>query len=606
MTREFGKLFKEGKQMIASRIGVSAPTGKIIHWSHVEWEQCYKIVRKLQARIVKATQDGRWNKVKALQRLLTSSFSGKALAVRRVVENKGKKTPGVDGKTWSTPEAKTIAIKSLKRRGYKPKPLRRVTIAKNNGGQRSLGIPTFKDRAMQALYSLALEPIAETTADKNSYGFRVERGTADAVEQCFTALGGKYGAEWILEADIRKCFDSISHDWLISNVFMDKVILRKWLKAGFIESGKLYPIKEGTPQGGIISPLLANIALDGLGRLLEKKFRKNTSSRKPYFKVNYVRYCDDFIITGRSKELLEKEVKPLVEDFLQQRGLSLSPEKTKITHINDGFDFLGQNIRKYKGKLLIKPSKKSVKNFLQKVRIVTKKNKMVTQDQLIQFLNPIIRGWTAYHRHVCSKSTFSKVRHEIWRILWWWARRRHSSKNANWIKDKYFIRIGRDHWCFAYRRKSQDKDKTLESIYYLVNPATVPIKRHIKIRSECNPFDPFWEEYLEKHMVLKIQSSLSRDRRILPLWKSQEGKCLICSQKLSLETGWHIHHLLERSKGGDNKPSNLVLLHPVCHRQVHVQKLKLVKPVLGNKSLQRLEPYDGKLSRTVLRGERSW
>ena len=589
--------------MIASTIEVSAPTDKLIEWSHIQWNQCYKTVRKLQARIVKATQEGRWNKVKALQHLLTSSFSGKALAVRRVVENKGKNTPGVDGEIWSTPEAKSIAIKSLKRRGYKTKPLRRVAIPKSNGnGQRPLSIPTLKDRAMQALYALALEPIAETTADRNSYGFRVDRSTADAIEQCYIVLGRKCGAEWVLEADIRKCFDSISHDWLIANIPMDKAILKKWLKAGFMKSGKYYPTEAGTAQGGIISPLWANMALDGLGKMLEKKFPMKISFLKPAFKVNYVRYCDDFIITGRSKELLEKEVKPIVEDFLQQRGLSLSPEKTKITHINGGFDFLGQNIRKYKGKLLIKPSKKSVKNLLQKMRKVIKKNKMVTQDRLIQLLNPIIRGWTAYHRHVCSKSTFTKVRYNLWQVLWRWARRRHPTKNAKWVKEKYFTRIGNDHWCFALRRKLQGNAQKSESIYYLVDPTKVPIKRHIKIKAECNPFDPSWEEYLERYLTLKTQASLSQDKRILPLWKSQEGKCLVCKQNLSLETGWHIHHLLERSKGGDNRPSNLVLLHPVCHRQAHVQKLQLVKPVLNNKGLQRLEPYDAKVSRTVLRG----
>ncbi len=594
------------KQMIALYQGASAPSDNLEGWSHIEWAKCYCIVRKLQARIVKATQEGRWNKVKALQRLLTHSFSGRSLAVRRVVENKGKKTPGVDGQTWSTPKDKTLAIQSLKRRGYKPMPLRRVFIAKSNGGQRSLGIPTLKDRAMQALYALALEPVTETTADRHSYGFRKERSTADAIEQCYATLSCKRYAKWILEADIRKCFDSISHDWLIKHVPMDKMILKKWLKAGFMESGKIYPTEAGTPQGGIISPLLANIALDGLGKLLEEKFPMRISSRKPAFKVNYIRYCDDFIITGRSKELLEEEIKPLVGDFLQQRGLFLSLEKTKITHIDDGFDFLGQNLRKYKGKLIIKPSKTSVKNFLKKIRQLTKKNKMVTQERLIELLNPIIRGWTAYHRYVCSKSTFSKVRHEIWGILWRWARRRHPNKSANWVKEKYFTRIGNDHWCFAFCRKLQGRTEKSESIYYLVDPAKVPIKRHVKIKAECNPFDPSWEEYLEKHFTLKTQSSLARDQRVLPLWKAQEGVCLLCKQKISEETSWHIHHLLERSKGGDNKNSNLVLLHPVCHRQIHAQKIQLVKPVPLKRSLQRLEPYDGKLSSTVLRGERSW
>ena len=562
----------------------SAPTDNIADWSHIKWDECYAIVQKLQFRIVKATQERRWNKVKALQHLLVHSFSAKALAVRRVVENKGKKTPGVDKETWSTPKSKFFAIQNLKRRGYKPKPLRRVTIAKSNGGKRLLGIPTMKDRAMQALYALALEPVAETIADKHSYGFRKERSTADAISQCFVTLADRRRAEWILEADIRKCFDTISHKWLIANVPMDKAILTKWLKAGYMESKRIYPTEEGTPQGGIISPLLANITLDGIDKLLEVKFSK-VSPSKPRAKINYVRYCDDFIITGRSKELLEQEVKPLVEEFLQQRGLSLSAEKTKITHINDGFDFLGQNIRKYKGKLIIKPSQANVRKFLKKISEVIKENKAITQEQMIRLLNPIIRGWANYHRHVCSSSTFSMIGHKIWYMLWRWSRFRHPTKSARWVKEKYFRKIGNNRWCFAFKRKIQDKGKTTESLFCLEDPTKTPIKRHVKIKSECNPFDPKWQEYLKKRFVLKTQVALNNSKKSLLLWKEQNGLCPVCNQKITDESPRHIHHILERSKGGNNSNSNLVLIHPVCHRQIHVQNIKLVKPAPKTKGL---------------------
>ena len=282
-------LLTEGKQMNAGTMAC-APSG--LGWQTIKWVAVRRQVRKLQARIVKATQDGKHGKVKALQWLLTHSFSGKALAVKRVTENDGRKTSGVDRIIWNTLEAKTNAMASLQKRGYQPLPLRRVLIPKKNGKTRPLGIPTMKDRAMQALYLLALEPIAETTADLNSYGFRPERSTADAGAQCFFCLAGKNRAEWVLEADILGCFDNISHDWLIANIPMDKAILQKWLKAGFVYQNELFPTETGTPQGGIISPVLANMTLDGLEKALSEAFPK---ARRNSLKMNMVRYCDDFI-----------------------------------------------------------------------------------------------------------------------------------------------------------------------------------------------------------------------------------------------------------------------------------------------------------------------
>jgi RNA-directed DNA polymerase len=388
-------------------------------WHEINWYKANQHVRRMQLRIAKATREGKMRKVKSLQRLLTHSFHSKALAVKRVTENQGKATPGVDGQTWSTPEAKSKAISSLDRKGYKPLPLRRVYIPKSNGKKRPLGIPTMKDRAMQALHKLALEPVAETLADGNSYGFRPERACADAIAQSFITLGRSYSAQWILEGDIKSCFDEISHEWLINNVPMDRIILQQWLKAGYIDRKKLFPTIAGTPQGGIISPLLSNMTLDGLEKEL-KTFQGK--------KVNFVRYADDFIVTGNSKELLEQEVRPAIIRFLKERGLTLSDEKTRVTHIKEGFDFLGQNIRKYNGKLLIKPVKKNVKNFLEKVRKVLKENKTAKQENVIKMLNPIIRGWANYHQHVVAKKTFSWVDYQIWLGLWQWCKRRHPNK----------------------------------------------------------------------------------------------------------------------------------------------------------------------------------
>lgn len=289
-----------------------ASSGDPGHWHGINWARCQQEVRRLQARIVKATKEGCWGKVKALQWLLTHSFSGKALAVRRVTENQGRKTPGVDGMIWSTPASKYQAIKQLNRRGYQPRPLRRIYIPKSNGKKRALHIPCMGDRAQQALHLLALEPIAETKAALHSYGFRTGRSTADAIKHCFLALSVKGAAQWILEGDIQSCFDRISSDWLITHVPMDKVILRKWLKAGYLENRQYHPTEAGVPQGGIASPVLANWALDGLQQRLEEAFGRPRQINGKRFtpKVNFIRYADDWLITGASKELLENAVKP--------------------------------------------------------------------------------------------------------------------------------------------------------------------------------------------------------------------------------------------------------------------------------------------------------
>lgn len=550
-------------------------TGAVSHnelgWHSIDWQKAHREVRRLQVRIVKATQEGKWNKVKTLQHLLTHSFNAKVLAVKRVTENQGKNTPGVDGEIWDTPDKKMQGVQSLQQRGYRPQPLRRIYIPKSSNPhkKRPLGIPTMRDRAMQALYLLALEPVAETTADPNSYGFRKDRNCADAIEQCFAVLAGKHRAEWILEGDIKGCFDNISHDWLINHIPMDKVMLKKWLKAGFVEQGKLFPTQAGTPQGGVASPVLANMVLDGLEKRLRQHFPTTTVKGRAA-KVNLIRYADDFVITGVSQALLENEVKPLVENFLQERGLSLSPDKTHITHINDGFDFLGQNVRKYDGKLLIKPSKASIKRLLDKVRDIIRRNPTVTAGKLIWLLNPLIRGWAQYHRYVVSSEIFQTVDHRIFQALWRWAVRRHSNKNHWWIKDKYFQSVDGRNWVFS--GEFNDRNMTLFAA------GRMPIRRHTKIRSNANPFDPAWEIYFEKRLGVKMVNTLHGKRQLLYLWKEQNGICPICKQKITTLTGWHNHHIVWRSKGGTDKAENRVLLHPNCHRQLHSQDLSVEKP----------------------------
>jgi len=458
-------------------------------WSQIDWQKARSNVRRLQVRIAKAVKEGRWSKVKALQRLLTTSFSGKALAVKRVTENQGKRTPGVDRIIWDSPGKKVRGLSSLRRRGYHPQPLRRVFIPKANGKLRPLGIPTMIDRAMQALHLLALLPIAETTADPNSYGFRPYRAARDAVGRCFLALKGKGTAEWVLDADISACFDEISKDWLIANIPMDKAILRKWLNSGYMQDGKWFETRAGTPQGGIISPTLANMTLDGMEALLWSHFGPQHRNRTT--KVYVVRYADDFVITGSSPDVLE-QAKSLITDFLSERGLSLSDEKTRVVRVEEGFDFLGWTVRRKKGQLFIKPAAKNVAAFVRKVRAIITGATSITQGELIARLNPVIRGWANYHRNQVSKDTFDKVDSYIWERLWRWACRRHHNKSRRWVKQKYFPREGDLNWVFKAAMTDRNGNTTVERLF---KAASVPIRRHAKIRAAANPFDPIWDSY---------------------------------------------------------------------------------------------------------------
>jgi RNA-directed DNA polymerase len=560
---------------------VGAVSREAAEWYAIDWRAINRNVRRLQVRIVQATKASRWGRVRALQRLLTHSYSGKVLAVRRVTENNGKKTPGVDQEIWDTPEKKTQAVHALKRRGYQSQPLRRVYIPKSDGKMmRPLGIPTMKDRAMQALYLLALDPIVETNADKNSYGFRQQRSCADAIEQCFKALRSA-NTQWILEGDIKSCFDKISHDWLLAHVPIDRVILQKWLKSGYMEKHVLHETTDGTPQGGIISPALANCALDGLERRLREKYPagkrlKSLGGETPC--VNLVRYADDFVITSKSKELLEGEIKPLVEHFLQERGLELSPKKTVITHVKHGFDFLGQNVRRYpNGKLLIKPSKKNVKTFLEGIRRTIKAAHGVSAADLIDQLNPKIRGWANYHRHVVSKRTFGRVDYSIFSSLWKWARRRHPNKSPRWFKPKYFAQRGNRDWSF-FGETCDDEGQTNK--VWLHYAKSTPIKRHVKVKGEANPYDPNYEAYFEEREGAHMLETFRGTRTLRHLWHEQRGLCTLCNTKITRITGWRLHYYVSRVMGGSAGATNRVLLHPECHDRVHRQRLSVSKPRL--------------------------
>jgi RNA-directed DNA polymerase len=490
------ELLNEEKQMDGVKTKCASSLSCKLYWSDTDWNKCEAGVKKLQRRIVKAWQEKKYGKVKSLQHLLTNSFEAKALAVKRVTSNKGGNTSGVDKIRWSTPNSKMKAVQSLKKRGYRPLPLKRVFIEKSNGKKRPLGIPTMKDRAMQSLYLMALEPVAETTADGNSYGFRRKRCTADAIDALHRLLSRSYSPQWILEGDIKGCFDHISHDWLMKNIPTDKSILGKWLKCGVIYNKCLSPTEEGTPQGGIISPTLANMTLDGMEALVKEHYRAKYYKEKKglyYPKVHLIRYADDFVVTATDKDTLDN-IKRMIISFLEERGLNLSEEKTVITHINDGFDFLGFNVRKYNGKLLIKPSRKGLKKLTGKLHEVVFSNKAAAQNKLIVKINPVLTGWGNYYKHVVSKKIFSKMDHILYLQLKRWAFRRHHNKSGDWCLKRYFKTDGKRHWCFKCQAVESGKKK----IFTLKLLSDIPIVRHIKVKKDANPFDPVWDDYFEQ------------------------------------------------------------------------------------------------------------
>lgn len=485
--------------MTAAKILLTGASSTSVTWDTINWKNTETEVHRLQIRIAKAVSEGRHGKVKALQWLLTHSFHAKLLAIKRVVQNKGAKTPGVDKVVWKTPQQKIDAARSLTRRGYQTQPLRRIYIPKKDGRQRPLSIPTMKCRAMQSLHLLALLPVAEFYADKNSYGFRPKRSTNDAIEACFKALAKQSSAQWILEADIKSCFDRISHDWLLENIPMDQEILSKWLSAGYIDNGALHQTELGTPQGGLASPTLLVLTLKGLEKTVQSSINKYKD------KVNLSIYADDFIITGATKEVLETKVKPAVQTFLKERGLELSQEKTKITHIDEGFDFLGVNIRKYQGKCIIRPSKKSIKRFLANIKETIKLNPTAKTENLIHLLNPKIRGWANHFRYSCAKQAFNHIDDQIYKALWCWACRRHPKKSKSWIKKRYFRSHGLRNWIF-FADKHNDRGGHVD----LFTASSVAIRRHIKIKAEATLYDSRFIDYFKKRENKTERSGLKQ------------------------------------------------------------------------------------------------
>ena len=524
-------------------------------WNVIDWAYAEAEVNRLQSRIAKATKERKINTVKRLQYLLVHSYHAKALAVRKVTTNKGKKTPGVDGKLWNTPAQKMQAVLSLTDKNYKARPLRRVYIdRKGKKAKRPLGIPTMYDRAMKALYALALDALSETTADDCSFGFRKGRCAQDACEHIFAATARKVSAGWVLEGDIKGCFDHISHEWLMENILMDKAVLKQFLNAGFVFEGELFPTKDGTPQGGVISPILANMALDGMQQVLVDRFHTNHLGKvdnrfSNANKVNLIRYADDFIVTAATEEIAI-EAKGVIRDFLKTRGLELSEEKTHITHIDDGFDFLGWTFRKFKGKLIIRPSKKSISDFVAKLsETILQRGKAWTQEVLIQKLNAQIRGWANYHQSVCASEAYAHIDYVLYELLWRWAKRRHPKKGQWWVSTKYWHRKESRNWVFCTDNSE------------LLRVDSIPVIRHTKIRKNANPYldHAYFIERQYKRGIARLKG------RFKGIWTRQNGCCHHCGLPMDISDEREIFFKVPKSKGGKDEMSNMAYVHKHCN-----------------------------------------
>lgn len=531
-------------------------------WHSLNWKEIYRVVEEKQNAIASAMIKNDTKAVYQIQRLLVTSFEARALAVRKVITNTGGKTPGIDNIILDKPEQYYDMIKEILEIVQQPgeyiaKPIRRILIPKENGGTRPLGIPTIKDRIVQAVYHLAVDPAVETRSDKFSFGFRKKRSTHDAIAYFRNYMDKTISPRWVLEADITKCFDKINHEYLLKHTpICDKNVLKQWLKSGAIEQGKYRPTQEATAQGTIISPTLCNVALNGLEETIKNQFRD--PSKRTSAKIQVIRYADDVVITGKNKEILEK-ARQIMEEFIGKRGLQLNKTKTRISDITDGIDLLGFNVSRKLFKsnmnrknsqqdvLIIKPSNKSILSIRNKITKAFKE--LNTMDEIIMKLNPILRGWIEHKRiswH--SQTTFRNLNKFIWEQV-----------RTKFVKSK----PARSSQRINYKEIKGEGGWTSRSGKVLLDPMKISTIKFRLMKLDLNPYLIENKKYFEEKKESRILSAIRSK-----LFKKYDNKCTVCQQSLLGNEIIEIHHIKLKKEGGTNSIRNLMPLHRICHIKI--------------------------------------
>ncbi|BAK34904.1 putative RNA-directed DNA polymerase [Microlunatus phosphovorus NM-1] len=568
-------------------------------WDAVQWRAHEENVARLRHRIFKATRGQDWVKARSLQKMMLASWSNTLLSVRQVTQrNSGRRTAGIDGEVALTSAARAeVAVRvHQSRSSWDPVPVRRVYIPKAGGKQRPLGIPVLMDRCHQARVRNALEPEWEARFEPRSYGFRPGRGCADAVGLLLTVLNGPRARRvWILDADLSAAFDNIDHDRLLDPLgsFPARGMIAQWLRAGVMEKGRLAPTEAGTPQGGVISPLLMNVALHGLETAAGVRYRRHgvNAGKAVAGTPVLVRYADDMVACCYDQQQVSR-VKAGLAEWLAPRGLVFNEDKTRVVALEEGFDFLGFNIRRYRqghgpGKLLITPSQDAVRRVRKRLADEVRSLRGSNAGAVIARLNPIIRGWAAYYRGVVSSRVFSALDHYLWRLLYRWGCHTHPNKARKWIARRYFGRFNKfrnDRWVFGARDAANEHG----DVPYLVKFSWTSIVRHQLVKGAASPDDPDLSDYWAARRR-KVPPPL--DEYNVRLLARQDGRCPLCGDHLlsprqppqsphEWERWWlqvtrraiAVDYLTHHGRGGTPDGNRTRLVHTSCHRSLRARQ----------------------------------